>query len=285
MWDPLEPRPFDFNKPVEIQDFSKGSFWYSDAAGAGNIPYKFIFCNQKECLGFAAFNQDRLPISIYFKKAMCKVGVERFILKATFNSRRLRVDFPEFSFKIDDENVPLKWSFIKGAMLIDSEDFEPNRFLVSTINDTELELFDKIWMSDHNTTVTPNFEVVVACNDDTELMTITVDDTWEASMPYNSSVVASVNTIEMSGSYKVRFAGYGAKGCLTLTSHGRVVPFIGDECLQELPAVCEYQACYTKEGFECQFPFTYKNKVYKKCSQEDVYLPWCPTGSVIKTSK
>ena len=213
---------------------------------------------------------------------MCRVGVERFILKATFNSRRLRSNFPTFSFKIDEINIPLKWSFIKGARLIDSEDYEANRFLVSSINDTEMVFFDKVWMLDHNTTAKPDFEVVVACNDEEGLMNVTFDDTWETSMPYNSSIVdiAYVNTIEMSGSYKVRFAGYGAKGCLALTSHGRVVPFIGDECLQELPAICEYQACYTKDGFECKFPFTYKNKIYNKCSQEDVYLPWCPTGKI-----
>ena len=231
-------------------------------------------------LGFAAFNKDRLPIYIYFKKDMCQVGLERFILKGTFNSRRLRRNAPKFYFKIDDENIPLKWTFVKGALIYDSEEYESNRFLVSSINDTKMSFFDKIWIPEHNSTATPDFEVVVACNDDDGIMQVTLDNKWTSAMPYNSSVVniSLVNTIEMAGSYKVRFAGYGAEGCLALTAHGRVVPFIGDECLQELPAVCEYQACYTKEGFECKFPFTYKDKVYKKCCQEDVYLPWCPTG-------
>ena len=49
------------------------------------------------------------------------MGVERFILKGTFNSRRLRRDAPKFSFKIDDENMPLRWVFVKGPKMFESE--------------------------------------------------------------------------------------------------------------------------------------------------------------------
>ena len=41
--------------------------------------------------------------------------------------------------------------------------------------------------------------------------------------------------------------------------------------------LCEHQSCYTKEGFECIFPFTYKDVVQTKCTSEDVYQPWCAT--------
>ena len=41
----MEQRPFDFNKPVEIQDFSKGTYWYSDAAGSGTDLSK-MYCKQ-----------------------------------------------------------------------------------------------------------------------------------------------------------------------------------------------------------------------------------------------
>lgn len=70
------------------------------------------------------------------------------------------------------------------------------------------------------------------------------------------------------------------KGCLTLQSNGRVVPVYGVDCNQSLPTVCEHQVCYTHQGFECIFPFVYKNITYRNCSSQDVYKPWCPTGKL-----
>lgn len=43
----------------------------------------------------------------------------------------------------------------------------------------------------------------------------------------------------------------------------------------------EYQACYTIEGRECKFPFTYKDVEYKRCIVEDIFHPWCPTGNYV----
>lgn len=46
-------------------------------------------------------------------------------------------------------------------------------------------------------------------------------------------------------------------------------------------------ACRTKRGYNCVFPFTYRNVsldgtvtdvVYRGCSSLDIYTPWCPTA-------
>ena len=49
-----------------------------------------------------------------------------------------------------------------------------------------------------------------------------------------------------------------------------------------LPSICEHQACYTVDGFPCIIPFTYKNVEYKHCSSQDLFKPWCPTGTIVK---
>ena len=68
------------------------------------------------------------------------------------------------------------------------------------------------------------------------------------------------------------------QGCLTLAPNGRVVPKFGQACEESLPTLCEYQACYTHDGFPCIFPFKYKDVEYRNCSSTDLYEPWCPTG-------
>ena len=66
--------------------------------------------------------------------------------------------------------------------------------------------------------------------------------------------------------------------CLSLAPNGLILQQFGAECNQSQDALCEHQSCYTKEGFECLFPFSYKGVVHDQCISEDVYQPWCATG-------
>ena len=88
-----------------------------------------------------------------------------------------------------------------------------------------------------------------------------------------------INTIMILGQHEwnIDFAGFTFDGCLSLSPNGLVMPLSGHQCEEEKDYLCEYQSCYTKDGFECIFPFTYKEQLYKNCISEDVYQPWCPT--------
>ena len=78
-----------------------------------------------------------------------------------------------------------------------------------------------------------------------------------------------------------------AQVCLFCLQHQIVKPVLktGDQCDEPSDVLCEHQSCYTVEGEECVFPFTYKDVVYHKCSSEDVYMPWCATGLIAESLK
>ena len=79
------------------------------------------------------------------------------------------------------------------------------------------------------------------------------------------------------GDMGIYYAGITEDKCLGLSPTGLIVPLSGAECLEQRFTVCEHQSCYTKQGDECVFPFTYKGNPHTKCISEDVYLPWCAT--------
>ncbi len=73
-------------------------------------------------------------------------------------------------------------------------------------------------------------------------------------------------------------------GCLEIGPTGLLNPRLDSDCeVTNTAPACEYRACMTKYGKQCQFPFRYKNEThpeltYKICSALDVYRPWCPTA-------
>ena len=89
-----------------------------------------------------------------------------------------------------------------------------------------------------------------------------------------------VTKVIVEGDLEVIFAGFSSPKCLSLAPNGLIVEESGPQCNQERDSLCEYQSCYTKEGFECVFPFTYKNVSHDKCISEDVYQPWYATGQL-----
>ncbi|XP_059096703.1 uncharacterized protein LOC131891197 [Tigriopus californicus] len=76
-------------------------------------------------------------------------------------------------------------------------------------------------------------------------------------------------------------------GCLKMDANGLLQTLFGRACQNESHLyACEYKACYTTQGKQCIFPFSYQNVSasgevtdleYTKCSTLDVFLPWCAT--------
>ena len=67
---------------------------------------------------------------------------------------------------------------------------------------------------------------------------------------------------------------------MTLAPNGRIIPEYDSTCQDDkLYTMCEYQACYTIEGKQCIFPFTYKDVKRTSCINDDIFHPWCPTGN------
>ena len=79
------------------------------------------------------------------------------------------------------------------------------------------------------------------------------------------------------GDMAVNYAGITEDKCLALSPTGLILPMSGADCQLPRKTVCEHQSCYTKQGDECVFPFTYKGISHTKCISEDVYKPWCAT--------
>jgi hypothetical protein len=105
---------------------------------------------------------------------------------------------------------------------------------------------------------------------------------WDIVAPMNNSIgIASVSEVKIEGAgtspVVVYYAGFTSNKCLGLAPNGLIITLLGNDCNNLNNAVCEYKSCYTTQGNECIFPFSYKNVTYTKCTSEDVYIPWCAT--------
>ena len=109
---------------------------------------------------------------------------------------------------------------------------------------------------------------------------------WDLNYYVNMSLnPENVQKVYVIGNWQIDFAGFTSEHCLGLGSNGLIVPQAAEACDVPRKYLCEYQSCYTTDGFPCIFPFKYKGTKHTKCISEDVYMPWCPTkleGDIIK---
>ena len=105
---------------------------------------------------------------------------------------------------------------------------------------------------------------------------------WDADITVDNNVNPDVTEyVTIDGAMEVEYAGFTRKECMSLTSTGLIETKRGDECDVNSDILCEHQTCFTIEGSQCVFPFTYKDVVYHNCSSVDVYLPWCATSKIV----
>ena len=79
------------------------------------------------------------------------------------------------------------------------------------------------------------------------------------------------------GSLAVTYTGFTSPGCLSLAPTGLIIPLSGPSCGQARGYLCHHRSCFTREGMECVFPFTFRGETHSRCISQSVYQPWCAT--------
>lgn len=263
IWNTTVPRVNNFANPNNIVDYSKERSWVESLRAAGTL-----------------VENEEKGLKFQFHQALCEDNLE-FRVWGNFSSKRLDVNRPVIKAIVDKNNIAFRWVFYKGGVIGDDAD-ETDAFTVNAVVDGQQTPVVEVPLPGLDLKNHLNFTLVLDCPKEgsNRYFDITMNDEWTGRVKFNDSWVPGIHTLQLAGGIETGTAAYMGdpeKSCLLLTKNGRVEPKYDGDCDQSLPTVCEHQFCYTRDGFQCIFPFTYKGIVYKNCSSQDLFKPWCPT--------
>ena len=262
------------SKPEDIEDLSFERKWFSDVEN--NV--------------FEAFSPKKLPVKLKLPTGFCEAESELKLLLKGKLIPPLVDSPPEILFKLNRANTLFNWQLIEGTSSVVPHEYhvwatEKKNNKPSTVVKLPKMDFDLKHSADFNLTITcidfnstGQFKVKLNSWDPEKGLPRNSSD-WDVDADMNTTLLPdNVTEIEIRGNMEVEYVGFTTSGCLALAPNGLVVELKGDECEATLDGVCEHQSCYTVEGNECVFPFSYAGVTYKRCPSVDVYEPWCATG-------
>lgn len=273
-------RDFDLNKdPAQIQDLSFKRMWHED--GVDN-EYEF-------------FKPKRLPLKfLNIPPGFCtndSTSTMKLLLIGTWIPKKMSEKTPQIIFNLNKTSDLFHWEFKIGNKKTNHMYEVWSR--TNKVNNTVLAV--NLTDMNRDLEIIPKFNLTVSCHNFPEFKTelnfweegddpngiSRESQSWDSNVKVDETVNPDdVKSVNIEGEMEIEYAGFTQPACLSLTTNGLAVQKFGSDCNEDLETVCEHQSCYTQEGEECVFPFTYKEVEYHNCTSVDVYLPWCATGTV-----
>ena len=266
--------------PTQIREFSPGRTWFQEEA-TSNDP-----------IVYELFKPKRLPQKLSLPQGFCDAtSTMKLLMIATFRSPMGEVS-PQIIMKMNSTHELFHWDFRLGnpkaqPSPIPSSQWVWARERRNNFTSTNIDLPNlppqpenfNLTVTCVNYDSTNKFKVEMNYWDQSNGLARTSSE-WDMEATMGTSLRPDdVVNVEILGGMDVEYVGFTQEGCLALTHNGMVVKQYGSDCETPRDGICEHQSCYTTEGNECIFPFTYKGVSYNKCTSVDVYQPWCVTAS------
>lgn len=161
-------------------------------------------------LGYQLEDVKKLPAVMKFKSGICKDGLEKLILKGSFNSMRLQTNKPRVKIATEDGSIAFQWVFFKGGENSNDDDNTNEMGVIGSQHDSSSNK-GIVSLLGFNLDETVDFNLTISC-DDVEFTAI-MNNLWNESVPLNSTQLQTnpLRSIIFDGEFKVNWAGYGGE--------------------------------------------------------------------------